>query len=391
MVQLEALNAEFGDCLLVHYEAPRPGGGAPLNQLWLIDGGPKGTYTAVLRDRLSALGGGSGGALPIRLGVVTHIDDDHIDGMVGLTRALTANPTPAKTPKVKFTDFWFNGFVETFGSSNSGSQASVAALASDGGMDALLGGMPFDAAAEATAFLQGVADGVELIGHVGKPGFDVTLNAQFPANPPKAVAQPAPIEITRNVADVVVLAPSQKALDDLKVKWAKDTKTRAALQAVLGGRVDKSVANLSSIVMLATIHGKTILLTGDALADRIVDGWRAFKGKPAGKMTPHPIDIMKVPHHGSEANNSLELFELFPARHYVFCANGRHDNPDMKTLKGLFAARPDGPYTLHMTFTRDNAGTRKQAEFVDGMAAASGGSIKVVYRKEEEPSVVIAL
>lgn len=390
MVKLEAVNAEYGDCLIVHYEiAP----GKP--QYWLIDGGPTRTYKATLRDRLNALGGDTPEGLAIRLCVVTHIDDDHIDGIGGLLKAIRANPRPAKTPDVRFTDFWFNGFEETFGGGTAGSGASgahVAALASGGNLATALAGLAPEDARQAAAFLQGVSDGVALMGDLkgmkSTTGGVLMLNAQFPGTPPKAVARPKAIKLASGV-EVVVLAPSQEALDNLKQEWAKETGTSAKLQKVLGKKIDNAVANLSSIVMLATIHGKTMLLTGDGLADAIVKGWRDHIKQPEGTLTPVPIDIMKVPHHGSDTNNSLELFTLFPARHYVFCANGKNDNPDMATLKGLFKARDGGEFTLHMTYEAGNPGTATQTALINKTVAESGGRIRALFRTPGAPSITV--
>ena len=66
MVQLEALQANDGDCLLLHYDSgPKPG-------LILIDGGSNGVYPKILEKRLDQLRGKSA-VLNLRLVVVSHI------------------------------------------------------------------------------------------------------------------------------------------------------------------------------------------------------------------------------------------------------------------------------------------------------------------------------
>ena len=66
-----------------------------------------------------------------------------------------------------------------------------------------------------------------------------------------------------------------------------------------------------------------------------------------------PVDILKVPHHGSHRNSAVEFFEMIPARNYVISAegDGKHPNPAQKTFEELFKARPKGPYTIWMTNT----------------------------------------
>ena len=92
MVTLEALNALYGDCLLLRYPGPDH-----KERVWIIDGGPKsetvnGGKIAVWKDvllpRLKEINPTT--PLPIALGMVSHIDDDHINGVQKLTSTLVA-------------------------------------------------------------------------------------------------------------------------------------------------------------------------------------------------------------------------------------------------------------------------------------------------------------
>ena len=152
-----------------------------------------------------------------------------------------------------------------------------------------------------------------------------------------------------------VLGPRKKELDKLRAKWKADLKTilknekkkKAKAQEFL----DTSIPNLSSVVVLAEVAGKTMLLTGDARGDHVLE---SLKDSPklltGGKL---PVDILKVPHHGSHRNSAVKFFETIPARHYVISAegDGKHPNPAQKTFEELFQARPKGPYTIWMTNT----------------------------------------
>jgi len=106
------------------------------------------------------------------------------------------------------------------------------------------------------------------------------------------------------------------------------------------------VTNLSSISMLVAIGERKILLTGDARGDDIVAGWKA-----AGHATDKPVhlDILKIPHHGSNRNITREFLELFPAEHYVISADGKHSNPDVSTLRAMAETLGNRPYIVHFT------------------------------------------
>jgi glyoxylase-like metal-dependent hydrolase (beta-lactamase superfamily II) len=80
---LEALDAKYGDSLLLHY------GDADAPRLIVIDGGPASVYEDALRPRLNAIQTTHGGGqLEIRMLMVSHIDLDHINGVLKLTAAL---------------------------------------------------------------------------------------------------------------------------------------------------------------------------------------------------------------------------------------------------------------------------------------------------------------
>lgn len=365
MVMIEALNAKHGDCLLLHYtDKDTP-------QLWLIDGGPKGTWKGVLKERLNQLAqerkpATGNHSLPIRLGVVTHIDSDHIAGMNQMVTALIADPKPEDTPPVVFDDFWFNGFRQILAGNTDGQVAQITT-----GPARLTSG---------DAFLESVNEGVtlqtDLVRLKDRGGRNLVLNRHFMDSGDKAQ-----MPFSRCVAGVKValLGPTLAQLDELREVWAKKLNISPVELAATEKR-DNSPTNRSSIAFLATVDGKTILFTGDALAEDLVAGWNALENPPP------EIDVMKVPHHGAAGNNSKEFFELIPARHYIFCANGKDGNPDLETLKMLFDARPEGNYSIYLTTSRSDAGIASQVTLLNEKTNG-----RVTYRNETALSVCIDL
>ena len=91
---LEALQAEDGDALILHFgDRERP-------RFFLIDGGPtRSGYEAVIRKRLSAIQqkcAPPGKPLTIDMMMVSHIDADHIEGLLCLTDELVAQSATAR-------------------------------------------------------------------------------------------------------------------------------------------------------------------------------------------------------------------------------------------------------------------------------------------------------
>jgi hypothetical protein len=152
----------------------------------------------------------------------------------------------------------------------------------------------------------------------------------------------------------------QEAHDDWLRKRETDKKKEAA--AALAAFVDESVPNLSSIVVLAEQGGKKILLTGDARGDKILEGMElvGLLEKKSGKMH---VNILKVPHHGSDNNMETSFFERVTADHYVFSGDGEHGNPERATLEMLIEARGEDGYKVHLTYPVDEIDKGRQEDW----------------------------
>jgi len=119
-------------------------------------------------------------------------------------------------------------------------------------------------------------------------------------------------------------------------------------EAALAALTDKTVANLSSLVLLAEVDNGRILLTGDARGDKILEGLEL-----AGLLKPGEsihVDILKMPHHGSDRNVDPVFFQRITADHYVFSGDGEHGNPERATLQMLLDARGSQNFTIHLTY-----------------------------------------
>src|SRR4030095_16399595 len=90
---VEMLPAKHGDALLVEYGEDR------IRRI-LIDGGPLNAYPSV-EARLSKLPQGDQG---VQLLVVTHVDTDHIEGIIRLLAM------PERRWPIQVEEIWFNGW-----------------------------------------------------------------------------------------------------------------------------------------------------------------------------------------------------------------------------------------------------------------------------------------
>jgi hypothetical protein len=183
-----------------------------------------------------------------------------------------------------------------------------------------------------------------------------------------------------NGVKLTVAGPMKPELLELQKKhdeWLKQQlDDEPSNEASLAAYVDKSVPNLSSIVVLARSGKKQMLLTGDARGDKILEGLESVGALKAGR-TMH-VDLLKVPHHGSSNNLDDDFFERITADHYVFSGDGEHGNPERESLEMLFAARGKDPFEIHLTYPVDEIDAGRKADWEKEQAKEKARKAKKV-------------
>jgi len=364
---LDVIRARKGDCLILHY------GTADDPRLVMIDGGPKGVYAPNLRPRLKKIremrGVEENQPLQVDLLMVSHVDDDHIQGILDMTKELTGAQMEKKPQLVQVLSFWHNSFENIIGNTP---KELTAAFTSHFGA-ASMGGDPPDLTLDvegedeetirsSLGVLASILQGAQLRSDVEK--LDFPLNPEFDGKLIMAQQKGEAIDMDAGLKVTVVgpMLPELKDLQESHQAWLKGlAKEGKSAEDVLSAYVDKSVPNLSSIVVLAEAGDKRILLTGDARGDKIMEGLELVgRMEKGGKIH---VDILKVPHHGSSNNLDNDFFERITAEHYVFSGDGEHGNPERETMEMLLKARGDASYTIHLTYPIDEVDAGRKADW----------------------------
>lgn len=337
-VQLEALQANEGDCLLLHY-----GTGAQTGRI-LIDGGSRGVYAGVLKKRLEELRGAAP-RLDLRLVMVSHIDADHITGILDLCKDLVEKQADGEAPRYRIRSLWHNSFEKL---------ASHAAVRESALVGAALGGVvPAGLDRDVAAVVASVKQGNDLRGFARKL---TVINAETNAELVMAPAVGKKVIVIDAGLTFTVIGPHQAELARLEASWTEAKKTGGGdEESVAADYLNRTVPNLSSIVVLAESPRPQgaptrLLLTGDAGGDLILEGLEtAGLLDHDGKVH---VDLLKVQHHGSNHSVDIEFFRRVTASHYVISGNGRHGIPHGDTLAWLSEARADRVYDVYMTNRR---------------------------------------
>lgn len=319
--RIHVLPAQRGDALWIEYgteEAP--------NHI-LIDGG----ITATGRDHLRKRVGEIGTPLHFELLVVTHIDLDHIQGILQFLKDLPDGIT--------FGDIWFNGWDQ------------MKAI----GLEPM-----------------GVKEGIclsEILKQKHKSNWNKAADG-------KAIA----LEADGSVATyslgggmkLTVLGPAREQLVKLRERWDDVIEEfGAAEEAEDNGeqpsgldlgipdlepmgpidvpglakskfKQDGTIPNGSSIALVLEYQGRIALMLGDAYPSVIANSLRTIS--PEGRFK---ADVVKLAHHGSRNNTDRPLASLLCAPTWIFSSNGAgntkhphresvarvlHDGENVKTL-----------------------------------------------------------
>lgn len=369
MFSLEALQAKHGDALLLHY------GPEDNPQMLMIDGGPPTVFAKTLLPRLAQIADFKGvDTLRARLVMVSHIDSDHIAGILDLMKHIDEDGAPF----IDIQSLWHNSFDDSLDTAELGLLQSLGAISNTVAASMGLSHFTREVAA-------GVAQARTLRDRADNLGLFVNIGGGL-----EGFISEGDLINLGNGTTMRVINPDRGQLLGLRTKWdglanrLRDL-TEEQRRIVLARVVDDSLANISSIVFHIEKDGNTMLLTGDARADTIISGLNAAGLLPNGKAS---VDILKIPHHGSDRNVNTDFFRTVHAAHYIFSGDRQHSgsNPDKATFQMLTEAREDAAYTMYFTYDLPEI-----HEWIDEDQQSHTRNYEVFFTAEQEFGIWIDL
>ncbi len=338
MINLYAIQAGFGDCFLLEY------GTADLPEYILLDGGPPGNYKDFLKPALATLLKTSSSLNAI---MVSHVDNDHIVGVLDLLVDIKFQQDAGAKPFVNIGQLWFNTFKDTIDTGDLEKRMKeINTIAGVNGIRMQEMSMAFN----------GIKEGYQIL--------SVARFLDIPINPDTEKGfyfggQDKPTFKKSNL-EITIIGPTLSNLQKLQAKW--EEWLRANEQKIQEGKYtkefaamsDRSIPNLSSIIMLIKADGKTILLTGDCRGDHLQEGLIETGLSGDGKFH---VDVFKVPHHGSQRNVTRDFFKEVTADTYVISADGTNGNPDEETLGWIVETAKEAGRKIQFIFTNETSST----------------------------------
>jgi hypothetical protein len=361
--RIEMLPAKHGDALLVEY------GDEDRTRRILIDGGPLKAYPE-LEKRLAAIPLGD---QTVELLVVTHVDTDHVEGIIRLL-ALPEQKWPIFVNEV-----WFNGWRHIEEARDLGGREGEF-------MSALI---HYRLNNRWNTRFKGRA---VRCGSV--PSDEVKLDGEMKLTlvSPDAEALAALLEDWKIKVDKMDIEPGDLAAawdklveatkfhPDAELTLGPDDLTEKLRKLLKGG--DPSTANGSSIAFIAEFAKKSCMFLGDAHMNVVC---ASLERLGYSKEKPISVNAVKVSHHGSKHNITPRFLQLVDSKHWLFSSNGdKHSHPNQEAVEAVIQGSRKKP-TLWFNY---------RSTFTEKWEAASerpGAPYRTKYPRKGSEGIVVRL
>lgn len=352
-IHIKMFPAKTGDCFFIEF--------TKADFRVLIDGGFVDTYKQYLKPYLLEI---AKSGRHINLMIISHIDQDHINGI----KALLEENGHATSPQiVKIDEVWFNGFRHTKLPRSKSKipcyeKFVLEKMANKNSINDKAGGI------NEISFKQGNSVSELLINN----GYNWNTSAGG-----GAICVDIMKSIVWNNITFKILNPTQNVLNDLAEDWLWTLQSMCKKVVVTDNRLfddafegafisehddwvavkkeisagnethdyqwdfladmdddeeDNKLANQSSIAVLISYEDVILLFPGDCAIG-------AFH-----HMLPDKIDIVKLPHHGSGKNMDKNFIRKTEVSFYLLSTNGGHTgHPSQKIIANILTKAPGSP------------------------------------------------
>jgi hypothetical protein len=251
--------------------------------------------------------------------VISHIDRDHLEGVLGLLE----QDSPGFTAK----EVWFNAFRHLPDDPDEISFSPMQAERLTERLDALGWGWN-SSFGENAVCLPGEkpAEPITLAGGMKITLLSPTQEALF------RLRSDWEDEIRQaNLRQGLVKPPNDELAPEEEVSFEIPILPDLEALSATDFQEDKSTANHSSISFLAEYDGKRAIFAADAPAGGLLSSLEHLSPEK-----PFDLDLLKVSHHGSSHTTSLDLIKKLNCQHYVISTNGSiFKHPDQEAIARL--------------------------------------------------------
>lgn len=353
-IKIEMFPAENGDAFLINIE----------NRNILIDMGYSTTYNKYIKDRLIELNNKN---QSIDLLVITHIDEDHIEGAI----AFFKDNGNVNSPRIiKVNEIWYNSYRNL--QFDKDKVSNISKFEKGKLEEIILSNSTSNNSSRSqceNSYIS-VRQGSTLAGYLYGLGYSAyNWNSLFDND---CVNLDYKNEINLGDFKIFMLSPNTKKLKSLSKLWMNklqeidmdfqisneilfddayemfikrikscddideysnisfnsESMLKILEEKILSGKKDTSISNGASISFILEYKEKKLLFLGDAHEDIIIENLEIYK-EIKGNLD---FEVVKLSHHGSLKNN-FKWIEIIKAKKYLISTNGaKHNHPDKRVI-----------------------------------------------------------
>lgn len=344
MLNIKLLPAEYGDCILVSV-------GEENQYNLLIDGGVVKTYQKYIKSEIQHI---KELGQKINLIVCTHMDNDHIGGLVQVLKNETADFV---------TNVWYNGFFQVVSDRFYSQKDNKFTNRDNEILEKIISQGTVSDAEQEVGINEGMSLGVLI--EDGKIPLNIIADGQAICSE----TMKDRIKISRDIS-VIILGPSKENIMDVEEYWKKDMVSRNYMFRVsnriklteafeyqlerikslyaderfkisenedlakyIGDlkEIDESIVNKSSISFILEHGSKKYLFLGDAVIDETL-----LKNIENAVGVKYRFSAIKLPHHGSRYNITHDFIRRYTADEYYCLTNSKkYGHPDLEVFAAI--------------------------------------------------------
>jgi len=301
MIDFEFLPASNGDCIFITLSDEK---------FILIDGGYASTYTKSIKKRVKTI---KDDGKCLDLVVVTHVDSDHIRGILKLLGGEYADLVKK---------IWFNsGKILSVYFNSTVVPDKIDLIETQSNSEEI-----------------GIEEGIKLEDKIKELSLTIDSPIKFDTFD------------TVDAFEFIIISPNENKLKILNEEWnavLKEELKREVSSEISVGKndydksideliqnpfsSDSSIANGSSIAFILKHNELNFLFLADAHMDVIIDSIKKLEYTHAN---PLKVEFVKLSHHGSKKNLNEEFLFLIDTDTYIISTNGspKHHHPNKETL-----------------------------------------------------------
>ena len=267
----------------------------------LIDGGTTGTFDYYLKKNLNVIS-------KINLLVLTHIDSDHIGGLIRFFKN-------SLIEKIEIDEIWINQ-PDTEFNQTSNEKAQISVRQAENLKALIKEKKPYSKICEIT-----VAENL-----INIKGLEFTILS------PTVEIKDKLYEVWEKEKTLLKQDNLETNISSNTADYSKSLKELSKIDFKPHSSINADIYNSSSIAFVLKCPDVKLLLLADTRAEIVIQSLKQLKHN---KENPLEVDFVKISHHGSLNNTSQELLSHIKSNNYLISTNGgtsNHKHPSRETI-----------------------------------------------------------